>query len=557
MSVAIATPLATTGTSEKVTVLNPVGYPPQVTAKQLAPRLDSLDGKTVYLIDSRFDDSIELLKQIVVWFAEKMPGVTTKLVSLAGYYGRDDPELWAEIKANGHAAILGVGHCSTCAPAVSTHAVTLETKYGIPTVAVHTSKFDKVVRSVTRMAGLPAAPQVFVPQPVMGKSAAELRAYVGGDDPISGLPVMREILDGLTKMPAPVEAAFLRTTPRLVEPDSEEALHELFQRNRWTDMLPIILPTEARVAAMLAGTSRRPDEVVGRMQPTPNRGLWEYTVEKVAVNAVMAGARPEYFPVILALAASGVSARGSTSSSGAAMVVVNGPVRGEIGMNSGIGAMGPFNHANATIGRAYGLLSQNVQGGSVPGETFMGSLGNSYSYNSVTFAENEERSPWEPLHVQKGFAKEDSVVSIFFGCRSTTFSLGLRETFWREHVRDMLLGTDSVGPPTFLLDPITARQFIDRGGFDTKEKLIDFAHDTAQMPAARYWDMQLVQNYIYPNATLGVEPLATNLKAAPDALIPMFRKGDINVVVVGGETNGYWQIMGAGLRTSVRIDDWR
>lgn len=557
MSVAIATPLATTGASEKITVLNPVGYPPQVTAKQLAPRLDSLDGKTVYLIDSRFDDSIELLKQIVVWFGEKMPGVTTKLVSLAGYYGRDDPELWAEIKANGHAAILGVGHCSTCAPAVSTHAVTLETKYGIPTVAVHTSKFDKVVRSVTRMAGLSAAPQVFVPQPVMGKSAAELRAYVGGDDPISGLPVMREILDGLTKMPAPVEAAFLRTTPRLVEPDSEQALHELFQSNRWTDMLPIILPTEERVAAMLAGTSRRPDEVVGRMQPTPNRGLWEYTVEKVAVNAVMAGARPEYFPVILALAASGATARGSTSSSGAAMVVVNGPIRGEIGMNSGIGAMGPFNHANATIGRAYGLLSQNLQGGSVPGETFMGSLGNGYSYNSVTFAENEERSPWEPLHVQKGFAKEDSVVSIFFGCRSTTFSLGLRETFWREHVRDMLLGTDSVGPPTFLLDPITARQFIDRGGFDTKEKLIDFAHDTAQMPAARYWDMQLVQNYVYPNATLGVEPLATNLKAAPDELIPMFRKRDINVVVVGGETNGYWQIMGAGLRASVRIDDWR
>jgi len=296
---------------------------------------------------------------------------------------------------------------------------------------------------------------------------------------------------------------------------------------------------------------------VGRMQPTANRGPWEYTVEKVAVNAVMAGARPAYFPVILALAASGISARGSTSSSGSAMVVVNGPIRDEIGMNSGIGAMGPFNHANATIGRAYGLLSQNLQGGAVPGETFMGSLGNSYSYNSVTFAENEERSPWEPLHVQKGFAKEDSVVSIFFGCRSTSFGLGLRKTFWREHVRDMLLAVDTVGPPTLLLDPITAHQFIDRGDFDTKEKLIDFVHETARMPAARYWDMQLVQNYIYPNATLGVEPMATNLKAAPDTPIPMFRKQDINVVVVGGETNGYWQIMGAGLRASIRIDDWR
>src|SRR5206468_12000315 len=145
-------------------------------------------------------------------------------------------------------------------------------------------------------------------------------------------------------------------------------------------------------------------EVVGHMRPTQFREYWEYTVEKVAVNAVMAGAAPEYFPVILALAASGVSARGSTTSSAAAMAVVNGPIRHEIGMNCGIGALGPYNHANATTGRAYGLLSQNLQGGSEPGATFMGSQGNNYTYNNITFAENEERSPWEPLHVQQGFS---------------------------------------------------------------------------------------------------------------------------------------------------------
>ena len=81
------------------------------------------------------------------------------------------------------------------------------------------------------------------------------------------------------------------------------------------------------------------------------------------------------------------------------MVVVNGPIRHEIGMNSGIGALGPYNHANATIGRAFGLLSQNLQGGSVPGETYVGSQGSNYSYNCITFAENEEASPWEPYHV--------------------------------------------------------------------------------------------------------------------------------------------------------------
>ena len=127
-------------------------------------------------------------------------------------------------------------------------------------------------------------------------------------------------------------------------------------------------------------------------------------------------------------------------------------------MNCGTGAMGPFNHANATIGRAYGLLSMNGQGGSVPGETFAGSLGNAYTYSNITFAENEQRSPWEPLHVSKGFKPEDSTVSIFWGARSTTFNLGLREKHWREHVRDMLKGTDQLAAPCLLLDPITARQ---------------------------------------------------------------------------------------------------
>src|SRR6476659_8970391 len=235
---------------------------------------------------------------------------------------------------------------------------------------------------------------------------------------------------------------FERNTPRQLDPDTEDNLQRNFLENQWTDGLPIVLPTEKRVAAMLAATSRKPDEVVGHMQPTEFRGKWEYTVEKVAVNAVMAGAKPEYFPVILAIAASEVSARGSTSSSSSAMVVVNGPIRREIGMNWGTGAIGPYNHANATIGRAYGLLSQNGQGGSVPGETCMGSQGNSYAYNSITCAENEERSPWEPLHVQKGLKASDSAVSVFYGCRSTTFCLGLREKHWREHVRDMLTGID-------------------------------------------------------------------------------------------------------------------
>jgi len=439
--------------------------------------------------------------------------------------------------------------------------MTLDSKYGVPTVALHTHVFEKVVESVNRVHGMPHAPRVFVPQPVMGKTAAQLRAYIEGKDPLSGRPVMQEVIEGLTQ---PIDDAGVLSeklayaaTPRLVDADSEDNLQQLFLEKNWTDKLPIVLPTEKRVKEMLAHTSHKADEVVGHMRSTHFRDYWEFTVEKVAVNAVMAGARPEYFPVILALASTGVTARGSTSSSAAAMVVVNGPIRNEIKMNSGTGAMGPFNHANATIGRAYGLLSQNGQGSSVPGVTYMGSQGNNYAYNNVTFAENEERSPWTPFHVEHGFKATDSTVSVFTGCRSTAFTLGVREKYWREHVRSMLRGLDAHSQPTFLLDPITARQFIDRGGFDTKEKLIEWAYENSLMAAKEYWDYQLIQNYILPRATFGEEPYASKLKAAPDELVHMFKPSEIHVIVVGGETNGYWRIMDCNYQKTVSVDEWR
>ena len=425
---------------------------------------------------------------------------------------------------------------------------------------MQTEVFEPAVRQVAYAKGMPRQRFAFVPMPVMGKSPAELRGYIDGNDPITGRPVMEEVVDALTR-PLDEEdkkkVGFDRSTPRFVEPDSEDNLHRLFLESKWTDGLPVALPTEERVAEMLAGTSHQPDEVVGKLRPTGTREAWEYTVEKVAINAVMAGARPEYFPVILALASTQTSARGSTTSSSANMVVVNGPIRHEIGMNWGIGALGPYNHANSTIGRAYGLLSQNLQGGSAPGKTYLGSQGNNYAYNSITFAENEERSPWRPFHVQHGFEPENSVVSVFSGVRSTSYNLGLREKYWREHVRDMLRGINPRLAPTFVLDPITARQFIDRGGFDTKEKLIQWIHDTAVMPAGQYWDYQLVQNYIYPRALNGEEPYATMLKAKDNELINVYQLKQIHVVVVGGETNGYWRIMGCGYGKSVSIDDWR
>lgn len=430
---------------------------------------------------------------------------------------------------------------------------------GIPTVAVHTHVFARLAKATALANGMPTTRQAFVPQPLVDKSAAELRAYVEGVDPVSKRPFMQEVVEALSGPLTDADmkgVSFDRSTPRLLESDSEDNLQRLFIEQHWTDYLPIVLPTEARVAAMLKGTRQAPDKIVGRLSPTNFRESWEFTVEKVAVNAVMAGARPEYLPVILAMAASGLTARNSSTTSFAGIAVVNGPIRNELGMNTGIGVTGPYNHANVTIGRAWNLLSQNLQGGSVPGETYMGTLGNSNSY-SVTIPENEERSPWAPLHTRYGFKNTDSAVTVFRGGRYIQSGYGPRDT-WQQKFKRVFAATSGRTAPLLVMDPIVARLFVERG-YESKDKLIAWIAENATLPAREYWDDQWVQTLIRPHAVAGVEPYASYLKAAPDDELKLFSAEAINIVVAGGETQGAWRVYEAARLKdcTVSIDAWR
>lgn len=428
---------------------------------------------------------------------------------------------------------------------------------GVPTVAVHTDTFARLARSTALASGMPTARQAFVPQPVVGRTPAQLRAYIEGADPVSKRPFMQEVLEALTR---PLDdkdtkgAAFERSLPRLLPADTEENLQRLFIEQKWTDFLPVALPTEERVARMLDATSHKPGEIVGRLAPTAFREAWQFDVEKVAVNAVMAGCRPEYFPVVLALAASGHTARSSSTTSFASLALVNGPVRNEIGMDSGIGVLGPFNHANATIGRAYNLLSINLQGGSVPGDTYMGSLGNWMNY-SACFPEAEERSPWAPFHVEKGFRQDESVVSVFFGGRYMLAGFGPRET-WREEFRRAFAGAEQHLAPLFVMDPLCARGFVELG-FDTREKLARWFSENGRISAREYWDNQWVQTLLRPLAVAGVEPYATKWQAKPDEQIRLFEPGELSIAVAGGETQGAWRMFGGRYVKSVSVDKWR
>ncbi|WP_028921485.1 hypothetical protein [Pseudonocardia acaciae] len=423
--------------------------------------------------------------------------------------------------------------------------------------------------STSRLAGIGTLRHAFVPSPVQGRTSAELRAYIEGTNPISKNAFAEDLLDGLTR---PLDdrdiagMAFEQSKSRLLDPDTEENLLAAFAENGWTDQLPVVLPTEERVEAMLAGTSHPPDKVVGKLRAASTRDYWEFTVEQAAVNAVMAGARPEYFPVILALLGSGYSARHSSISSMAPMVVVNGPIREQIKMNSGIGAMGPYGHSNVTIGRAYGLGSQNLQGGSVPGISYMGTLGNPFSFTNLTFAENEEYSPWEPYHLRYGFAAEDSTATVFMGVRTMVTAGGLGEN-WRENALRVFGAMRGGGGAIIVLDPLAAQTLVEHHGFTHRQDLIEWVADNARVRAGLWWGQGLQDLFFGRRGREGVEPWASYLKAGPDDLIPINVPEDIHVIVMGGRTTASWRVFeGWGNGTpqermlsgrSVSIDEWR
>ncbi len=402
----------------------------------------------------------------------------------------------------------------------------------------------------------------YAPYPLVGRPREVLRRYVEGDDPVTGRPIMQQVVEALTLPLTPEEkepqARRGAPRPRLLAADKEENLHQLFLESGWTDGLPIVLPTEERVAHMLTGTAADPNEVVGRMTITVHQEKLEYTVEKVAVNAVMAGAGPEHLPVILALAATEEPALPSSTTSFGRMAFVNGPIREEIGMNAGLGALSPFNHANSVIGRAWTLMAINLADSRL-GETFMASLGNTINYNNMMFAENEERSVWEPFHVRKGFKKEESTVSVFQGWTAIN-SMGAAGCC-RPAQEEMLIIMQAFpclrGAITMVMDPLVAAH-IKEQGFDHPDQLSEYLSKNFKMTAKQFWGSDVVYSLVEPFARSGMQPFATWLDLPDDALIaPYGVPENINVVVVGGETQALWLTTDMWHGKTVSVDKWR
>jgi len=406
-----------------------------------------------------------------------------------------------------------------------------------------------------------------MPHPVIGLSPEVLDSYIVGDDPDTGKPIIDEILDALTK-PVSVrkpeaesalpEVKEIMTPQVILGPDNEDNLQRLFYERGWTDGSPIILPTEERVQKMLAGTNASPYEEVGEKFLMDTGERIKYTVTSIAVIAVMAGARPEYFPVILAIASTKQSALSPSTTAFASILLVSGPIRNEIGMNSGIGALGPGTMANSVIGRAWTLMSI-CHGHAKPKKTMWSSQGSNLTYNNMCIAENEERSVWTPFHVGKGFKAEESVVSIFGGWGMIN-SPGAAS---HRSLAEELSIEFGVIPPldsgaTIVMDPLVARNLKEDLGFATKQDYCRYLSENIKIPVGQYWKTDYIDMLVASEAYQGVEPYASWKRLPDDELIaPFHTPENINLIVVGGEVSPLWKATDYRHRASVSVDKWR
>lgn len=254
----------------------------------------------------------------------------------------------------------------------------------------------------------------------IGWNRDEWREFTGVDDLGADLPEHRPGCGSRSVEPGMPERLRLRfsdvqPSSRQIEVGGDEDAVEACYARGWTDGLPVVPPTPERVERMLGGTSRDRADVVTAVPPD----YGECTVEKVAINAVMAGCLPEYLPVVLAAVEAvctdefNVHGLAATTLSMGPILIVNGPIRRRIGMNSGMNVLGQGNRPNATIGRALQLVVRNV-GGARPGGVDRATLGSPAKY-TLCFPENEEDSPWESLATERGVAPGVSSVTVFGG----------------------------------------------------------------------------------------------------------------------------------------------
>jgi len=465
---------------QTLTVINPRIVDEMLPAP-LAPELRQLQGVSIGFVDNSKQNADLFLGGLRPLLQELgvKPGLTVRKLAPKDELSESDIEQLAR-----HDAVIQCfGDCGTSTSMSVADGVRLE-RHGVPTVTVCSSAFYKAARFQATGRGMGNLPIVQIPHPM--HTAAELevrqRAEAILDDVVSAL-TRRSELSG--------EKEAARLPDEITLPDSPDALQEFFFEHGWTDGLPVVPPTRAAVQAMLASADRDPHQGVGPIPPRMRMA----TVEKIAINAVLAGCRPEYFPVVLAALDAalddacrlyGIQTATNTT---APLIIVNGPAIRRLGFNARGNVFGQGSRPNAAIGRALQLVLRNV-GGDMPGETDMSTQGQTGKF-TFCIAENEEENPWQPFHVERGFWPEDSTVTVIgasAGHNVFTYGCENGKEILDHFVGAMTaMGHNNVIFPTgplVVFGPEHANTLA-RDGYD-KDKIRQYLFERARIPLDRF-----------------------------------------------------------------------
>ena len=327
---------------------------------------------------------------------------------------------------------------------------------------------------------------------------------------------------------------------RRIDVASGDDVAEFMFDQGFSDGLPLVPPTPERVLRMLGGTHRDPQDVVATVPP--NMGV--ATVEKIAINAVMAGCKPNYLPVIIAAVEAvctdefnihGVTA---TTMGAAPVMIINGPIREKIGMNKGLAALGAGNRANATIGRALRLVVRNV-GGATTGGVERSTLGNPMKF-TMCFAEHEERSPWPALHVERGFEPEESVVTVFAMTGGPVHIVDQTSRAPDQIAGSLGLGLEGVFLPKLRNLPVDALLVVCPEHIDTLMREGEYSKDRLRQRIQEVTMRPLSDMVQDENSGAGISPEVAETMG-PEALakpVPKFAGTEFIHIVVAGSDAG-------------------
>jgi hypothetical protein len=414
-----------------------------------------------------------------------------------------------------------------------------------PTVTIIAKGFDRDAVASAESFGMPQLRYVVVPEVLTGLSPESIRQHVSDAFERILAVLTTEVPDGL--VPSTVQPAEFLTIEGADNYDAFEVMNRQFLENEWGDGFPLIPPTPAKVDWMLTGTTRDPQDVITVLPP----GMRDASVEKLAINAVMAGCEPAHLPILMAACEAvpgfGTTARAMLMSTSpqAPLMVINGPIGKEIGINSGRCALGPGapSRHNVVIGRAFRLILMNV-GGAYPGRMDMDTIGTARKF-SLCFAENEGENPWEPYHVERGYGRDVSTVTLFE--TSDEVQVDDLTNFEPDGVLDSFAASCSYIPGYY-----TVRFFdVEKS---TSRFVLAMCPEHARICAKAGWSKRSVREYVHSHARINARLVLNWGRMTPELLRPEWRwllklpswqleqlmlpvqenSSDYDIIVVGG-----------------------